>query len=214
MMHSVEWKHTQGLVEYPHALAWMEQRVQGIIDGTERECVWLVEHPPLYTAGTSTDVNDLLDARFPVYTAGRGGEYTYHGPGQRVAYTMLNLNERPDGKKRDVRAFVKDLEQWIINTLKALDIKGETREGRIGVWVQLPTGSEAKIAALGIRIRKWVTFHGIAINLNPDLSHYLGIVPCGIREFGVTSVEKLGRNVTMEQLDAALQEAFTEIFER
>lgn len=176
--------------------------------GEADELIWLVEHPPLYTAGTSAKGADLLSERFPVYETGRGGQFTYHGPGQRIAYVMLDLKKRG----QDIRAFVKQLETWIIRTLGAFGVEGFTRDGRIGVWVNTPTGGEAKIAALGIRVQGWVTSHGIAINLNPDLSHYAGIVPCGIREFGVTSLSDLQAGVTMDQLDAALERAFIEVF--
>jgi len=201
----MEWKIEKNLVSYPDALAAMESRVADILAGRASELVWLVEHPPLYTSGTSAKNSDLLSAQgFPVYEAGRGGQYTYHGPGQRVAYVMLNLKER---NQMDVRAYVQRLEQWIIATLAEFGIHGEIRNGRVGVWVRENSG-EAKIAALGIRIRKWVTYHGIAINVNPDLSHYAGIVPCGIREHGVTSLHKMGVKVTMAELDAALKKTF------
>ena len=186
----------------------MEAQVDGIIASAAPEQVWLVEHPPLYTAGTSARGSDLLAARFPVYRTGRGGQYTYHGPGQRIAYVMLNLKAR---NAMDVRCYVCKLEQWIIDTLAEFGVKGFTREGRIGVWVN-EGGSEAKIAALGIRVRKWVTYHGIAINVNPDLSHYSGIVPCGIQDYGITSLAKLGVQATMEDVDAALETQFRKIF--
>lgn len=209
----VEWITTDGLTDYPQALAFMETRVAGIIDGTVDECVWLLEHPPLYTSGTSAKPDDLVDPdRFPVYDARRGGEYTYHGPGQRVVYVMLDVGKR--GK--DVRAFVKDLENWVIATLDTFNVKGEIREGRVGVWVQRPDkplhadGSlaEDKIAALGIRLRKWVSFHGLSINVEPDLGHFDGIVPCGIRDHGVTSLVDLGLPVSMDDLDVALKATF------
>jgi lipoyl(octanoyl) transferase len=209
----VEWITTDGLTDYPQALAFMETRVAGIIDGTVGECVWLLEHPPLYTSGTSAKPDDLVDPdRFPVYDARRGGEYTYHGPGQRVVYVMLDVGKR--GK--DVRAFVKDLENWVIATLDTFNVKGEIREGRVGVWVQRPDkplqadGSlaEDKIAALGIRLRKWVSFHGLSINVEPDLRHFDGIVPCGIRDHGVTSLVDLGLPVSMDDLDVALKATF------
>lgn len=204
----LEWKISEGLIRYEDAISFMESRVEAIIQGEAPEMVWLLEHPPLYTAGTSAQASDLLSPQgFPVYEAGRGGEYTYHGPGQRVAYVMLDLKRR---NAMDVRAYVQSLEQWIIDTLATFNIQSFTREGRIGVWVEKP--HEAKIAAIGIRIRKWVTYHGICINAHPDLSHYAGIVPCGIREFGVTSMKQLGLNTSMEELDNALRAQFDACF--
>jgi lipoyl(octanoyl) transferase len=213
----VEWRIEPGLTSYERALRFMEQRAASIRDGGERELVWLVEHPPLYTAGTSARPDDLLDpTRFPVFHAGRGGEYTYHGPGQRVAYVMLDLK----GRREDVRAFVAALEEWIVQALACFNIKGERREERVGVWVRrperprLPDGAPAedKIAAIGIRLRRWVSFHGIAINVDPDLSHFSGIVPCGISGYGVTSLLDLGLPVTMADLDLALKAAFQDVF--
>jgi lipoyl(octanoyl) transferase len=213
----VRWRISDELVPYEFALAEMEREVAAIAAGTADELVWLLEHPPLYTAGTSADSSDLIDAnRFPVYDAGRGGEYTYHGPGQRVAYVMLDLKRR----KQDVRAYVAALEQVIIGTLDKMNIKGERREDRVGVWVQrperprLPDGSmaEDKIAALGIRLRKWVSFHGLSINIDPDLSHFGGIVPCGITQYGVTSLTDLGLLVMMSDVDVLLRQSFEEIF--
>ena len=213
----VEWRVEPGLTGYESALAFMETRAGAIRDGTAGERVWLVEHPPLYTAGTSARPGDLLAPdRFPVHPAGRGGEYTYHGPGQRVAYVMLDLKRR----REDVRAFVAALEDWIIATLNRFNIRGERREDRVGVWVvrsekpALPDGrpAEDKIAAIGIRLRKWVSFHGIAINVEPELEHFTGIVPCGITGHGVTSLVDLGLPVTMDDLDIALKAAFEEIF--
>ncbi|RMH39639.1 MAG: lipoyl(octanoyl) transferase LipB [Alphaproteobacteria bacterium] len=212
-----EWSVTPGLIEYPQALAEMEARAGAIAEGTADELVWLVEHPPLYTAGTSARPEDLVDPnRFPVYEARRGGQYTYHGPGQRVVYTMLDLNRRG----RDVRRFVRQLEAWVIATLAEFNVRGEIREGRVGVWVTRPDkppradGSprEDKIAAIGIRLRRWVSFHGLSINVEPDLSHFDGIVPCGIREHGVTSLVDLGLPVTMADLDNALLATFPKIF--
>ncbi|MDX8351381.1 lipoyl(octanoyl) transferase LipB [Cognatiyoonia sp. IB215182] len=209
----VEWIVSDGLTDYEAALDFMEARVEGIIDGTAQECVWLLEHPPLYTAGTSARAEDLIDPhRFPVYEARRGGEYTYHGPGQRVVYVMLDVGKRG----RDVRAFVKDLENWIIATLDRFSVRGEIRDGRVGVWVQRPEKptqadgqpAEDKIAALGIRLRKWVSFHGLSINVDPDLEHFDGIVPCGIKAHGVTSLVDLGLPVTMTDLDVALRQTF------
>jgi len=207
-MSRVEWRWSQGLVPYPEALAFMERRVEEIRAGSAPECVWLLEHPPLYTAGTSARAEDLLDARFPVYDAGRGGQYTYHGPGQRVAYVMLDLRRR----EPDVRRYVQNLEDWVIGALARFNVEGQRREGRVGIWVERGPGREDKIAAIGVRLRRWVSFHGISINLEPDLSHFGGIVPCGIKEHGVTSLVDLGLPVTMEDLDAALQESFGEVF--
>ena len=213
----VEWIHSNDLVDYDLAVARMEARVAGIINGSMDEAIWLLEHPPLYTGGTSAKDDDLLTPdKFSVYPSARGGEYTYHGPGQRVAYVMLDLNKRG----RDVRKFVKALEHWVIATLDGFNIKGEVREGRVGVWVPrpekpaLPDGSmrEDKIAAIGIRLRKWVSFHGISINVEPDLSHYDGIVPCGISGHGVTSLVDLGLPVTMDDLDIALKAGFDTTF--
>ena len=212
-----EWRISDGLVPYPQALAEMEARVEAIIAGRAPELVWLLEHPPLYTAGTSARPQDLLEPdRFPVHSTRRGGEYTYHGPGQRVAYVMLDLDRRG----RDVRAFVRKLEDWVIRTLAEFAVKGERRPGRVGVWVVRPdrpaqpdgSPAEDKIAAIGVRLRRWVSFHGIAINLEPDLAHFGGIVPCGIREHGVTSLVDLGLPVTMADLDVALERAFREVF--
>ncbi len=201
-------KFSHGLTPYPEALEFMEKRVEDIGKGHADELIWFVEHPPLYTAGTSAKENDLLTPkRFPVYDAGRGGQYTYHGPGQRVVYVMLDLKKR--GK--DVRKFVANLEQWIIDTLLEFNVIGERREGRVGVWVKR-NDTEDKIAAIGVRVRKWVTFHGISINLEPDLSHYAGIIPCGISEHGVTSLVDLGLPITMADLDAALQKTWPKIF--
>jgi len=214
----VEWITTDGLTDYEEALAFMENRVAGIINGAAAECVWLLEHPPLYTSGTSAKAVDLVDPnRFPVYDARRGGEYTYHGPGQRVVYVMLDVGKRG----RDVRKFVKDLEYWIIATLDTFNVKGEIRDGRVGVWVQRhdkplqADGSvaEDKIAALGIRLRKWVSFHGLSINVEPDLTHFDGIVPCGIRDHGVTSLVDLGLPVSMADLDVALKSSFEAQFD-
>lgn len=209
----VEWIVRDGLTPYPDALAFMEARVAAIAEGRAREAVLLVEHPPLYTAGTSAKAADLLDARFPVFDAGRGGQYTYHGPGQRVTYVMLDLKAR----RQDVRAFVSALEAWIIATLEAFTLTGFTDPARVGVWVKRPdkgAGYEDKIAAIGIRLRKWVSFHGISLNVEPDLAHFSGIVPCGIGEekFGVTSLVDLGLPVVMAEADAALKTAFIRIF--
>ena len=213
----VEWTVSSGLTGYEEALSAMEARAEDIRAGTAPEQVWLVEHPPLYTAGTSAKVSDLIEPdRFPVFDAGRGGEYTYHGPGQRVAYVMLDLKRR----REDVRALVAALEEWIIQSLASFNVKGERRDDRVGVWVvrperpALPDGSPAedKIAAIGIRLRRWVSFHGIAINVEPDLSHFGGIVPCGIEGYGVTSLVDLGLPVTMSDLDIALKSTFKTVF--
>lgn len=216
-MGKVEWQVLPGLQPYAETLAAMEARAGAIAAGTASEAVWLLEHPPLYTAGTSARAEDLTEPdRFPVFEAGRGGQYTYHGPGQRIAYAMLNLNERG----RDVRQFVCALENWVIWTLSEFNVKGERRAGRVGVWVVRPDkapnpdGSprEDKIAAIGVKLRRWVSFHGISINVEPDLSHFGGIVPCGIREHGVTSLVDLGLPVTMADLDAALAATFSRAF--
>ena len=211
-----EWLLTPGLIPHPEAVAWMEARVAAIQAGEAPEAVWLVEHPPLYTAGTSARPEDLTDpGRFPVFPTGRGGQYTYHGPGQRVAYVMLDLNRRG----RDIRAFVQSLEAWVIAALAEFGLRGEIREGRVGVWIArpdkapLPDGSvrEDKIAAIGIKLRRWVSFHGISINVEPDLSHYGGIVPCGISGHGVTSLVDLGLPVTLADLDHALMTSFCKV---
>lgn len=211
-----EWIITDGLTDYAAALAFMEARVDAIARGDADECIWLLEHPPLYTAGTSAKPADLIDPhRFEVHQARRGGEYTYHGPGQRVVYVMLDVGKRG----RDVRRFVQDLEAWVIATLATFNVKGEIRQGRVGVWVQRPDKplqpdgqpAEDKIAALGIRLRKWVSFHGLSINVDPDLTHFDGIVPCGITAHGVTSLVDLGLPVTMDDLDVALRRTFTDV---
>lgn len=215
----LKWMKTEKFINYPDALEQMEQIVSGLISGNDLEHVWLLEHPELYTAGTSANLSDLIDpGLFPVYSSQRGGQYTYHGPGQRIAYTMLDLNKR--GK--DVRKYVHSLEEWIIQTLAEFDIKGERRKDRVGVWVvrddKPPTSSgqflEDKIAAVGVRLRKWISFHGIAINVNPNLNHYKGIVPCGIQQHGVTSLADLGLKVTIEDLDKALIKTFNNVFEK
>ena len=212
----VEWKISDGLTDYQTALAFMETRADAIATGAAPECIWLLEHPPLYTAGTSARAEDLTDPdRFPVYEARRGGQYTYHGPGQRVVYVMLDLTRRG----RDVRRFVQMLEAWVIATLAEFNVTGEVRDGRVGVWVARPdkpprpdgSPAEDKIAAIGIRLRKWVSFHGISINVEPDLGHFSGIVPCGIAEHGVTSLVDLGLPVGMDDLDVALRATFPRI---
>jgi lipoyl(octanoyl) transferase len=209
----VEWRIANTLVPYETALATMDERVEAILSDGASEMVWLVEHPPLYTAGTSAKPDELIEARFPVHHVGRGGQFTYHGPGQRVAYAMLDLNRR----KPDVRAYVGTLEEWIIRTLALFNVRGERREDRIGVWVRRPDkgeGFEDKIAAIGIRVRRWVTLHGIAINVEPELSHFAGIVPCGVAEqrYGVTSLADLGIPVTMAEFDMALRREFDGLF--
>jgi lipoyl(octanoyl) transferase len=206
---ALEWRISDGLVPYPEALAAMEGRVAAIRAGAAGELVWLLEHPPLYTAGTSARARDLLaPERFPVFEAGRGGQYTYHGPGQRVAYVMLDLQRRGP----DLRRYIRQLEEWVIGALARLGVRGERRPDRIGIWVVKPGGREAKIAAIGVRVRRWVSYHGIAINLEPDLEHFGGIVPCGISGFGVTSLADLGLSVTMPELDEALMTTFDEVF--
>jgi lipoyl(octanoyl) transferase len=209
----VEWRISPAPIPYPDAVADMESRAAAIADGQAAELVWLLEHPPLYTSGTSGKEADLLDPRFPLFATGRGGQVTYHGPGQRVAYVMLDLKRR----RPDVRAYVAGLEEWIIRTLDAFNVRGERREDRVGVWVRRPdkgAGFEDKIAAIGVRLRRWVSFHGIAINVEPELSHFSAIVPCGVVDprYGVTSLVDLGLPVTMEDVDVALRQAFAEVF--
>jgi lipoyl(octanoyl) transferase len=213
----MEWITTDGLTDFREAERWMEARVAGIAAGTAAECVWLVEHPPLYTAGTSAKPEDLTDPdRFAVYDTKRGGQYTYHGPGQRVAYTMLDVGKRG----RDVRQFVQQLEGWVIAALSEFNVQGHIRDGRVGVWVERPdkplnadqSVAEDKIAAIGIRLRKWISFHGISINVEPDLTHFDGIVPCGITQHGVTSLVDLGLPVSMDDVDVALKRSFGQVF--
>ena len=205
-----EWIVSHEPVPYPDALAFMEARAAAIAGGAAGEAVWLLEHPSLYTSGTSARPEDLLDARgLPVYATGRGGQFTYHGPGQRVGYVMLDVKARGG----DIRRFVRDLEDWLIRTLAAFGVTGERREGRVGIWVVDPaTGAEDKIAALGVRIRRGVSFHGVSLNVAPDLAHFAGIVPCGIRQHGVTSLARLGVEATMDEIDAALRHAFGGVF--
>ncbi|MEO9898089.1 MAG: lipoyl(octanoyl) transferase LipB [Paracoccaceae bacterium] len=214
----IEWRVSEGLTDYRAAETFMEDRVAQIAAGTAPECIWLVEHPALYTAGTSANIQDLTDPdRFPVFDTKRGGQYTYHGPGQRVIYVMLNVAERG----HDVRKFVHDLEAWVIATLAEFNLTGLVRAGRVGVWVERPdkpqhtTGAvaEDKIAAIGIRLRKWISFHGISINVEPELDHFTGIVPCGIAEHGVTSLVDLGLPVTFDDVDVALRQTFGKVFE-
>jgi lipoyl(octanoyl) transferase len=207
------WQIEEGLTDYNSAISLMRARVDAIRAGTEPELLWLVEHPPLYTAGTSAHESDLVDAkRFPTFEAGRGGQWTYHGPGQRVVYAMLDLTN-PHGTvpARDVRAYVQGLEAWVIETLKDFGIKGELREGRVGIWVA-HHGGEDKIGAIGVRVSRWVSWHGLALNVAPDLSHFSGIIPCGIREHGVTSLAALGVNASMAEVDARLRANFGKIF--
>src|SRR5690348_3284484 len=209
----VEWRISDSPVAYPDAVAVMEARAAGIATGTASELVWLLEHPPLYTSGTSGKGDDLLDPRFPLFATGRGGQLTYHGPGQRIAYVMLDLKRR----RPDVRAYVAGLEEWIIRTLAAFNVRGERREDRVGVWVRRADkepGHEDKIAAIGVRLKRWVSFHGIAVNVEPELSHFSGIVPCGVTDprFGVTSLVDLGHLVTMADVDIALRQSFEDLF--
>ena len=210
---AVEWRVSRAPVPYPEAIAVMEARVAAIASGHAPELVWLLEHPPLYTSGTSGKPADLLDPRFPLFASGRGGQLTYHGPGQRVAYVMLDLKQR----RPDVRAYVAGLEEWVIRALAAFDVSSERREDRVGVWVQRPdkgSGFEDKIAAIGVRMRRWVSFHGIAINVAPDLTHFAGIVPCGLADprYGITSLADLGHPATMADIDMALRHAFEDVF--
>lgn len=208
----VAWRVSDAAVGYAEAVAWMEARAEAIARGAAPECVWLLEHPALYTAGTSARSEDLVaPGRFPVHATGRGGQYTYHGPGQRVAYVMLDLGRR----RTDLRAYVACLEAWLIATLDAFNVRAERREDRVGVWVRRPEkgpGAEDKIAAIGIRVRRWVSFHGISLNVDPDLSHFSGIVPCGVRGHGVTSLVDLGQLVSPAEVDMALRAAFEPIF--
>jgi len=210
-----EWRIEDGLTAYPDALAVMQERVAALRAGSAGELVWLVEHPPLYTAGTSARPQELTDAsRFPTFNAGRGGQWTYHGPGQRTAYVMLDLMRR-HGRvpPQDIRCYVNGLEEWLIRTLDRFGVKGERRNGRIGIWVADPVRrTEAKIGAIGVRVSRWVSWHGVALNVDPDLSHFGGIVPCGLAEYGVTSLAALGVSATMGDADAALRVAWGEVF--
>lgn len=217
----VEWRISDTPVAYPDALAFMDARVAAIAEGRAAECVWLLEHPPLYTAGTSAKPADLVDPeRFPVYATGRGGQYTYHGPGQRIAYVMLDLKRRgPEGRAPDIRAYVGALEEWLIRALWRWHIRGERRDDRVGIWVRRPNRpappgaiAEDKVAALGIRVRHWVTLHGISLNVEPELDHFGGIVPCGIADHGVTSLADLGLTLAMPEVDMVLREEFTALF--
>jgi len=210
-----EWRTADGLTEYPDALAMMRQRVAAIRAGTGRELIWLVQHPPLYTAGTSAKPQELTDPnRFPTFSAGRGGQWTYHGPGQRTAYVMLDLTH-PHGRipTQDIRCYVNGLEEWLIRGLGRFNVKGERRAGRVGIWVADPnTGAEAKIGAIGVRVTRWVSWHGAALNVAPNLSHFGGIVPCGLAQYGVTSLAALGIPATMHDADVALRAAWEEVF--
>ena len=213
--HEIEWRIQDGLQAYDAAVASMQARVEAIRAGTASELVWLVEHPPLYTAGTSAKPGDLAQpGRFPEHRAGRGGQWTYHGPGQRVGYAMLDLTRRHGTvPPRDIRCFVNGLEEWLIRALDRFNVRGERRQGRVGIWVvDRATGAEAKIGAIGVRVTRWVSWHGVALNVEPDLSHFAGIVPCGIQEHGVTSLAALGLPVTMADADVALRGAWTEVF--
>jgi lipoyl(octanoyl) transferase len=206
----IEWRVSETPVEYAAAVEEMEGRVAAIRDGAAAELVWLLEHPPLFTAGTSARDEELLDPRrLPVHRTGRGGRYTYHGPGQRIAYVMLDLRRRG----QDVRCYVHQLEEWIIRTLARFEVRGERRDDRVGIWVVRPSGNEEKIAAIGVRVRQWVTYHGLALNVDPELEHYRGIVPCGIAEHGVTSLAELGIAASMGEVDTALRCSFAEVFE-
>ena len=206
----IEWRVSEAPVPYPEALTFMEQRAAAIREGTARECVWLLEHPPLFTAGTSADPAELFNPLgFPVFEAGRGGRYTYHGPGQRVGYVMLDLEKRG----RDIRCFVSALEGWIIDTLAEMGIHAHRAPGRIGIWVG-EGAEQAKIAALGVRVKRWVTLHGFSINVEPDLAHFGGIVPCGIAEFGVTSIAAQGKQIALERVDAGLKQSFPRFLNR
>ncbi len=209
----IEWRTEPGLLPYPQALADMQARVAAIREGTAGELVWLVEHPPLYTAGTSASPTDLQDpTRFPTYDAGRGGQWTYHGPGQRTGYVLLDLHTaHGQAKPRDVRSYVAALEEWMIRALARFGVKGERRTGRVGIWVAMPDGTESKIGAIGVRVTRWVSWHGIALNVSPDLGHFGGIVPCGIAEHGVTSLHALGIKATLDDADAALKSAWNEV---
>ena len=212
---TVEWRIAEGLTPYPDALALMQRRVADIRAGTAGELVWLVEHPPLYTAGTSARPEELTDpTRFPTYKAGRGGHWTYHGPGQRTAYVMLDLMRRHGGvPAQDIRCYVNGLEEWLIRALDRFNVRGERRAGRVGIWVvDKARGTEAKIAAIGVRVTRWVSWHGVALNVEPDLSHFAGIIPCGIAEHGVTSLAALGLPVTMHDADLALRQAWKDVF--
>src|SRR5271170_6826951 len=209
----VEWRVADAPVPYDEAVAAMEARVAAIREGGAPELVWLLEHPPLYTAGTSARPEDLLDPqRLPVYRSGRGGQYTYHGPGQRIAYVLLDLASGRPGRGRDLRCHIWRLEEWMIRTLARFDVQGERRDGRVGVWIAGPHGRDDKIAAIGVRVRRWVSYHGVALNIDPDLDHYRGIVPCGISGHGVTSLARLGIAASTAEIDSALRATFDAVF--
>lgn len=208
---NIEWTISDNPIEYEDAVAVMEDTVADIRAGTSPEQIWVLEHPPLYTGGTSAKEDDLIEAKFPVYKTGRGGQYTYHGPGQMVVYVMLDLKKRQ--KEPDIKQYVYNLEQWIIDTLAEFGIQGERRAGRVGIWVLKDDGSEAKIAAIGVRVRHWVTYHGVSINLNPNLSDFSGIVPCGVNDAGVTSFKALGVEVEWQEFVEVLQRAFQQVFQ-
>jgi lipoyl(octanoyl) transferase len=205
----IEWRVSDGLIPYEVALTEMEQRARDIADGNARELIWLLEHPPLYTAGTSAAPDEMIDPRFPVYVAGRGGRYTYHGPGQRVVYVLINLKNR----RQDIRLFIHALEDWVIESLAQLGISSRREDGRVGIWTD-DKGLDSKIGAIGVRVRRWVTYHGFSINVAPDLSHFTGIIPCGLPDFGVTSVQKLGIKSHMSDLDSALSRCFNSFIEK
>ncbi|MCA4774356.1 lipoyl(octanoyl) transferase LipB [Wolbachia endosymbiont of Mansonella perstans] len=204
----VKWLVSNQLINYNHAVKFMEVKIQRIYDSLSDELVWLLQHPPLYTAGINATDDDIVEKLFPVYKTGRGGKYTYHGPGQRIIYLMLNLKKR---NKCDIRLYIRDLSNWIINVLKYFNTNGEFKEDRIGIWVN-NNGVEGKIAAFGIRVRKWITYHGIALNVSPDLSHYRGIIPCGLKDYGATSMKELGVEVSLSELDDILKKEFYKIF--
>jgi lipoyl(octanoyl) transferase len=204
----IQWRIDDGPVEYDDAVREMEARVAAIRAGAAPELVWLLEHPPLYTAGTSARAEDLVEPLFPVHRTGRGGQFTYHGPGQRVGYVMLDLRRRG----LDLSSYVRRLEDWLIRTLAAFGVSGERRPGRVGIWIDEGGGRESKIGAIGVRVRHWVSYHGVSLNLDPDLGHYRGIIPCGIRAHGVTSLAALGLTATLPELDVALKQAFAEVF--
>lgn len=206
---TIRWKNSRSLIDYQKSVTFMEQTVASIIEGGD-ELIWFLQHPSLYTAGTSAQSEDLLSKQIPVYQTGRGGQYTYHGPGQRIAYCMLDLKKHYP--KPDLKRFIFDLEQVVINCLDNFGVKGERRANRIGIWITTANGEEKKIAALGIRVKQWVTYHGLAINLNPNLDYFSGIIPCGLKNYGVTSLAALGIHITMEQLDWALKKSFLDIF--
>lgn len=206
----MDWIIEKEPVPYDSAISEMEKRVEAIRKMQSSEAVWVLEHPPLYTAGTSAKPHDLLSSQFPVYETGRGGEYTYHGPGQVVAYAMLDLKKRQS--KPDIKHYIWQLEEWIIRSLRVFNVIGERREGRVGIWVVMPDGTESKVAAIGVRIRRWVTYHGIAINVSPDLSHFRGIVPCGISEHGVTSLKALGLDTSFDDMAQILRDQFSDVF--